>query len=315
MKRREFLGAASMAVLSLSARPPARLPAWRPGGAGRLIERWSWAMGQPVHLMLFADVEDEGYEAAALALAELRRVEARLSLFDSASDLVELNRQAGRGPMRVDADLAAVLQAAAGFRRSTAGAFNAAVEPLMRVWGFRSPRTVEPTPAEVREACEAAEAAVVVVDEGRVTLPSRQTQLDFGGIAVGYGLDRMASLLRGLGVGRAFIDISGDCLAIGAPPGSSGWPVSVVDPGNPGGTLGQVRLRDQALATSANTVSVVRYGARLRGHVMDPFSGYPANRRLQATAVARTGIAADALSTAMLVAGKILGGVERAIFA
>jgi thiamine biosynthesis lipoprotein ApbE len=37
---------------------------------------------------------------------------------------------------------------------------------------------------------------------------------------------------------------------------------------------------------------------------MDPFSGYPADRRLQATAVARTGIAADALSTAMLVAGR-----------
>jgi thiamine biosynthesis lipoprotein len=217
--------------------------------------------------------------------------------------------------MRVDADLAAVLQAAAGFRRSTGGAFDVAVEPLMRVWGFRSPRTVEPTPAELREAREATDAAVVVVDGGRVTLPSRHTQLDFGGIAVGYGLDRMASVLRGSGVGRAFIDISGDCIAIGAAAGASGWPVSVVDPGNPGRTLGDVRLQDQALATSANTVSVVRYGARLRGHVMDPWSGYPANRRLQATAVARTGIAADALSTAMLVAGKAMPGVQRAILA
>jgi thiamine biosynthesis lipoprotein len=121
--------------------------------------------------------------------------------------------------------------------------------------GFRGPRTVEPSPAEIREAREATEAAVVVVDEGRVTLPSPHTQLDFGGIGVGYGLDRMASLLRGLGIRRAFIDISGDCIAIGAPPGTPGWPVSIVDPGHADATLGEVRLRDQALATSANTVA------------------------------------------------------------
>ena len=53
-------------------------------------------MGQPVHLQLFAESEAHGYDVAAAALAELRRVEARLSLFDDTSDLSELNRQAGR---------------------------------------------------------------------------------------------------------------------------------------------------------------------------------------------------------------------------
>src|SRR3989454_8525816 len=40
----------------------------------RSIERWSWAMGQPVHLMTFAPSEGEGLAACAAALAELRRV-------------------------------------------------------------------------------------------------------------------------------------------------------------------------------------------------------------------------------------------------
>src|SRR5437763_1441589 len=119
-----------------------RLPRWRADDV--FVERWSWVMGQPVHVMVFASSEQEGLDACAAALAELRRVERRLTLFDAASDLCELNRRAGRKPMRVDRDLGAVLAHAGAFRRATGGAFDVAVEPLMRVWGFHEPRTRAP---------------------------------------------------------------------------------------------------------------------------------------------------------------------------
>ena len=301
--------------MAFAAPPPPGPPAHRRAHASaRLVERWSWAMGQPVHLVLYADSDDRGYEAAAGALAELRRVESRLTLFESASDLVELNRHAGGRAMRVDTDLAAVLAASAEARFATAGAFNVAVDPLMRTWGFHRPRATAPAPAEIAEAREAVEAAVVVLDGDRVALPARHTQLDLGGVGVGYGLDRMAVVLRQQGVTSAFIDISGDCLGLGSPPGKAGWDVAIADPLVPDGTRGMVRLRDRALATSANTVSVVRYGREVRGHVIDPASGYPADRKVQATAVARSGLLADSRSTAMLVMGKPAPGVERAIF-
>jgi hypothetical protein len=70
-----------------------------------------------------------------------------------------------------------------------------------------------------------------------------------------------------------------------------------------------VYLRDAALATSANTVSAIRYGRTLAGHVMDPLAGRPASALLQATVVARTGIEADALSTALLVSAAAAPGV------
>src|SRR5256886_2650242 len=50
-----------------------RLPRWRADDV--FVERWSWAMGQPVHVMVFAGSEQEGLDACAAALAELRRVE------------------------------------------------------------------------------------------------------------------------------------------------------------------------------------------------------------------------------------------------
>ena len=308
MKRRDFLGALGASVVGAGGLLP-RLPLL--ASQDRFVERWSWAMGQPVHAMVFASSEGEGLDACAAALAELRRVESRLTLFDDASDLCELNRHAGRAAMRMDADLRAVLRTAEELRRATGGAFNVAVEPLMRAWGFHRPRTSEPTPAEIGEACEAAVSAVIALEGDFARLPNAHTRLDFGGIGVGYGIDRAVAVLTRRGIRRAFLDVSGDCAAIGAPPGAEGWSVAIADPRRPSGVTETVALRDAALATSANTVSVVRYGRRVIGHVMSPATGWPAHALVQASVIARSAVAADALSTAMLVTGRSAPGALR----
>jgi thiamine biosynthesis lipoprotein len=269
-------------------------------------------MGQPVHLQLFASSEAQGYDAAAAALAELRRVESRLSLFDEASDVCELNRHAGRARFHADRDLLEVVRGALRLERLSGGAFDVAVEPLMRVWGFHQPRTTAPTSAELREARAAVQSARIVMDGEWIQLPSRHTRLDLGGIGVGYGLDRAISVLRGAGIQSAFLDISGDCFALGTPPGSSdGWLVDLAAPHSGRPPLASTRIRDAGLATSSNSVTVVRYGRAVRGHVMNPETGWPADLLTQVTVVSRSGLEADALSTGMLVSGKPAPGVIR----
>ena len=309
MKRREFVATLGTGLTGAFL-PSLRLPRLR-GGVERFVERWSWAMGQAVHVMVFAESEDQGLEACAHALAELRRVEARLSLFDDASDLCELNRRAGRGPMRADQDLSDVAAAAAAFQRQTGGAFNAAVEPLMRMWGFHPLQEQVEYPDRVvyEEALEAVATATVRLEGDRIELPNRHTQLDFGGIAVGYGIDRVIRVLRSAGIHRAFVDVSGDCYGLGAPPGQpEGWVVQIAD------TAQEIRLRDAALATSSNAKTVVRLGywGKL-GHIMDPVYGFPVDVAQKVTVLAPTALAADALSTGVLVCQQVPHGV-RAIF-
>jgi len=292
VRRREFVGVLAAGLA----------PAWSRRPREQFVERWSWAMGQPVHVMLFAGSEQEGLDACAAALAELRRVESRLSLFEDASDLCELNRHAGLGPMRVDVDLQAILERAAAFRRLTGGAFDVAVEPLMRAWGFPEPRSGPPTPSELAEAREAVATADVRLDGAIARLPNEHTQLDFGGIGVGYGIDRALAVLRARGICRAFVDVSGDCAAIGSPPGAAGggWLVDIADPMHPGASIATTVLCDAALATSANTV---------RRHVFDPATGRPADALRQTSVVAVSATAADAFSTAMLVSGRRPPGI------
>ncbi len=305
MNRRGFVAAMGAGLGAVFVR---RFPR---GADDVFVERWSWAMGQPVHVMVFAGSEQEGLDGCAAALAELRRVEARLTLFGDASDLCELNRHAGRTAMRVDEDLRVVLARARHFKRVTGGAFDVAVEPLMRAWGFHRPRRSAPTAPEIAEAREAVLTAVVDLEGDVARLPNEHTQLDFGSIGVGYGIDRALGVLSARGIRRALVDVSGDVAASGAPPGAAGWLVGIADPDRPGegAIVAETLLEHAALATAANTVSVVRYGTLVAGHVMNPVTGWPAHALHQATVVTRDAVAADALSTAMLVTGKRPPGV------
>lgn len=313
MKRRQFILSAIASAATIGGAPEVFgvRPRRRYSRNPQLVERWSWAMGQPVRLVLFHESEAEGYDAAEAALQEMWQVEARLSRHSDQSDLEELNRHAGRGLMRVGEDLLSVLRSAEVFRVHTAGAFNIAVEPLMRVWGFREPRMAPPGRRELTEAEAAVRAAVVRLDGNRVALPAAGTRLDLGGIGVGYALDRAAEVLRRRGVAAALLDVSGDLLAMGAPPGEEAWEVEIADSRQSGVRIATARIRDEAIATSANTRAVIRLGRRVVGHVMDPDRGAPADRIVQATVTAPTAIAADALSTAMLVTGRRPPGATR----
>ena len=130
-----------------------------------------------------------------------------------------------------------MLHAAERFRALTDGAFDPAIEPLMRAWGFHARRTSPPTSTELAGGARGGAGGRASSLEPGDRRPSRSAaaQLDLGGIGVGYGLDRMAAVLRGAGIRRAFLDVSGDCLAIGAPPGEPGWLVEIADPARASG--------------------------------------------------------------------------------
>ena len=66
MKRRTFLCRTSEALAGAALAPPIGRLTVRP--AERYLERWSWVMGQPVRVELFAPSEDLGLEAAAAVL-------------------------------------------------------------------------------------------------------------------------------------------------------------------------------------------------------------------------------------------------------
>ena len=134
--------------------------------------------------------------------------------------------------------------------------------------------------------------------------------LDPGGIGKGLAADLVATALVDDGdAAGALVSLGGDLRVVGEAPDASGWTVEL---DAPAGT--RVRVPDGGLASSS--VRRRRWQAADGGtahHVVDPRTGRAARGpRTDTTAVAATAWQAEALATALLLAGPGHPDVEAA---
>ena len=90
--------------------------------------------------------------------------------------------------------------------------------------------------------------------------------------------------------------------------GEHGWTVAVRHPLRPQVRLGEVALRDRALATSGSANQFFHHQGRRLSHVLDPRTGRPSEGVLSVTVLAPTAALADALATAFFVLGEESSG-------
>lgn len=232
-----------------------------------------------------------------------KEVDSTMSLYKPASDLVRLNEHAGKGPVTVSSDLIDILIKAQAACAKTHGAFDVRVGALIELWGLGvHPREGVPTIAEVRRAAYKARHARIALDPIRCRAAITQTgvQIDLGGIAKGYALDKAAALVYRARAKRSLLDLGGQLMAIHPPP--SGWVIGLREPGNPQGSIGTLRIRRTcSLSTSSQEDRFRKEGTIQRGHILDPRLGRPVSRSGSVSVLARSGTQADALSTAMLI--------------
>ncbi len=243
-------------------------------------------------------------EAAEAALDEIDRIEQILTVYSDDSDVSFLNANGGGN---VSTELFQLLQTCAVLTNDTAGAFDVAIGSLVKCWGFHKRAGRVPTEVELSAAMYASGQRHVVLDDRTTSVKYlRQVELNFGAIGKGYALDRAATILQqDWGIQSALLHGGGSSVrAIGFPPTNvRGWPVALRHPTGDGRTLGVVYLNHQGLGISAATYQHFEFNGKLYGHVLDPRTGRPAEGVQSASCVANTAAVADAMSTAMFVAG------------
>jgi thiamine biosynthesis lipoprotein len=83
----------------------------------------------------------------------------------------------------------------------------------------------------------------------------------------------------------------------------SAWRVALKHPLKPDERLAEFTLVNQALGTSGSGTQFFHYRGKRFGHILDPRTGWPADKVLAATVIAPSAALADALSTAFYVGG------------
>jgi thiamine biosynthesis lipoprotein len=264
-------------------------------------------MGTLVEVVWRAKGEGSGAEAVRSTLDRMEALSSRMSLYSAESELVRINRGAGKAPVRVSGELLDVIEKSLTLSRMTGGAFDATVGSVEAVWGDiqREGGGAVPGEESVRAALDRVGYERVRIDPERKTvfLEKQGMRLDLGGIAKGYIVDQAMAWLKGSGMGDVLINAGGDIRASGGPD-SPPWRIGLQDPFEKGRLLGFFSLRQGAVVTSG---SYERYFEAEEGrfaHIMDPGTGRPVEGLLSATVIAEESFLADALATAVMVKGR-----------
>ena len=254
-----------------------------------------------------------GVEAGCAALDEVERLEQMLSVYREDSHVSALNRS-GMTASEVPSELFTLLRLCARLSTVTGGAFNAASGGLVKAWGFFDGQRRMPTVEDIASALDASGSRNIEFDEEQRSVRALRPGIEWnlGAIGKGFGIDMAVARMRaGFGIRSALMQGGGSSLyGLGAPEGDArGWAVDIADPARPDRAIARVHLRNRALGTSAAANQFFEFEGRRYGHVLDPRTGWPADRVLSASALARTAAEADALSTAFFVMG-VEGSVE-----
>lgn len=272
-------------------------------------ERRAQGMGTVMTHRAFGPHADDALEAVLACAAEL---EQRMSRFAPASDISAINRAAGGGGVQVGSAVIQVLERALQLSRSTHGLFDVTIGPLVDVW--RVTRRDEcgvdwPVPGEtdIRACIQLVDYRDLTLDIVRGTAALRRAGqcIDLGGIAKGYAADAFAQVFRTMGVTCAFTNIGGNVMTVGAKPGGAPWRVGIEHPRSQGRLIGAIDVAGMSVVTSGDyhRFFIDQDGVR-QSHILDPRTGRPARSGLiSATVMSPCSMDADALSTAVFVAG------------
>ncbi len=257
-------------------------------------------------------IEAYGRDAHALprivdeAFDEVDRIDRLMSHYKANSPLSRINREAAQQPVSVEPELFDFIVDAMRYHRDSDGAFDITVGPLMKAWGFFHGEGRVPSETELAAARRHVGAAHVVLDPVSKTIAFDRPglELDLGGIAKGYAVDRVVGLLRRRQIAAALISAGGSTIyGLGAPPGADGWEITLQDPIDPRKTAFTIELRDQALSVAGSSEKAFEASGVTYSHIMDPRTGRPVQGVLSVAVLADSGTAGDALDTAFFVLG------------
>jgi len=247
-------------------------------------------------------------------VAELKKVDAALSMFNDNSTVARINRNENP-PLHTT--FLRVFNRAMKISKATNGAFDITVAPLVNAWGFGFEKSDDMTKKKVESLLQYVGYEKVRIVKGRIKKAHPKVRLDFSAIAKGYGVDAVAHYLKSKGVHNFMIEIGGEVVVKGLAPKHEDsdsetprlWRIGINKPIEDSLNVDHrlqdiIQITDCGMATSGNYRNFYYKDGKRYAHTIDPHTGYPVQHTLlSSTVLASDCMTADAYATAFMVMG------------
>lgn len=259
--------------------------------------RWHGeALGALAGITLWHPNPDVARRAIGRMLIEVDRLENVFSLYRADSELTRLNRDGAIAwPSR---DLIDVFEHSRRIAEASGGAFDPTIQPL---WQAYAQGALPDDRATLDAALARVDYTAIALNPRRVRFERPAMAASLNGIAQGYMTDRITEILGNEGFENAVIEL-GETRALGSAPDGQPFSIGLVNPNAPDRVDRDIGLANAALSVSGGYG--MQFGATSRHHIFDPRTGASADRLKQVAVISPKAVWADALSTAIYVAGE-----------
>ena len=263
------------------------------------VANYENVLGTSLTLKFISLSEAEADKAEKAALAEINRLSAIFSAYDSQSEFSKWLSNDLNQPIKVSKELFQMLQLFEQWKKRTGGALDASAAVASDIWTEAAKNQELPSEAQLNQAIYTMKQKHFSLDESKLTA-TRLTlaPLVMNSFAKSYIINLACdAALNTAKINAAVVNIGGDLVI-------KGELTDVVKVTNPLANaendepLDQLLVHDKAIATSGNYRRGQQIGKHWYTHIIDPRTAKPVDGIISATVVAENATDAGALATA-----------------
>ena len=228
-------------------------------------------MGSPCELLVETDDKAQAVTIGETVAGEAWRIEDKFSRYLPGNVIARIN---DGEQIDVDDETANLLDFAQTLFELSQRRFDITSGVLREAWTFDGSDNV-PSQDDIDRILDRVGWHKVSWDKPTIALAPGM-QIDFGGIAKEYAVDKAASLAANGCDAPCLVNFGGDLVATRSPGGSDGWQVGIdaLDQ-NDGVAQKLIRLKNGGLATSGDSRRFLLKDGIRYGHILDPLNGWP----------------------------------------
>ena len=265
-----------------------------------------FAFGTLIDLTLYGVEPAAARQASELIEQDFRTMHGNWHAWEPGA-LTRLNTQLAGGETAIaDPSILPLIKEANRLSQLSNGLFNPVIGELISLWGFHdNPLPIGTLPdADTIKQLLAQLPSVddITIEDNRISSRNPAARYDLGAFAKGYAIDRAIERLQELGINNAIVNAGGDLRAIGRH-GERPWRIGIRHP-REAAILASIEIDgDTSVFTSGDYERFFEIDGTRHHHIIDPRSGYPADRTVSVTVIYNNAATADAAATALFVAG------------
>jgi thiamine biosynthesis lipoprotein len=274
---------------------------------GKTTKRITSLMSSRCELIAVSEDNKKATEAIDKCVEEILRIENIISEWKPDSQISEINKMAGKSPVKVGKELLYLIKRSKKVSELTDGAFDISFLSVGKLWVFSPAMTDLPDADLIAAATKKVNYKNIIVDENESTvfLKEEGMKIGTGGIGQGFAANKAKAIMIAMGITSGIINMSGDVIAWGNQEDGQPWKIQIGDPVEKGKALAWLNITDMAVVTSGDYEKFTIIHGKKYCHIFDPHTGYPITTGIKsATVICADVEIADALATSLCVLGE-----------